>query len=126
MKKVIIVALLACSLPGCVSTANTVYSASAKAQGSADTLYIAAEKAGEILVATKTITLEQFKAAEAKAYAALIVFRTANAAVRAAALAGSDTTTLLAAEASALLQFNRALGEFQKLSGVAPTAATAP
>lgn len=126
MKKVIIVALLACSLPGCAGTANTVYSASAKAQGSADTLYVAAEAAGEILVATKTITLAQFSAAEQRAYAALLVFRSANAAVRAAATAGVDTTSLLAAEATALLQFNQALGDFQRLSGVAPTAATAP
>jgi len=124
MKKIVMAALLACSLSACAGFGNTVYSASAKAQGSADTLYVAAEKAGEVLVATKVITLAQFNAAETKAYAALQVFRSASLAVRAAATTGSDTTAMLVAEADALAKFNQALADFQKLAHVAPAAAT--
>lgn len=124
MKKVLIIALMAASLSACAGADNTVYSASAKAQGSADTLYVAAEKAGEVLVATHVISVAQFRVAENKAYDALLVFRAANLAVRATATTGSDTTAMLVAEADALAKFNAALLDLQKLSGVAPTAAT--
>lgn len=127
MKKFLLAGALAASvlLTGCAaSTATDVYSVSAKIQGSADTLYIAAEKAGEALVTTKIITQAQFSINENKAYVALLVLRAAGDAVRVAASAGSDTTAALAAEANALAAFNAALGDFQKLVGVAPTAAT--
>lgn len=126
MKKLLIAIMLASStLTACATGgSDAVYSASSKAQGSADTLYVAAEKAGEVLVATKVITLAQFNAVETKAYAALQVFRSASLAVRAAATTGADTTAMLVAEAEALAKFNSALADFQKLSHVAPAAAT--
>lgn len=128
MRKIILVALIAASMPlaACTNPADAIYSASAKAQGSADTLYIAAEKAGEALVAAGVITVYQFKEADNKAYAALLVFRQANVAVRAAASAGGDTAALIAAEVDALAKFNAALRELQKLGGVSPQAATTP
>lgn len=123
MKKIAFVIAACMLLASCGS--QTVYTVSANAQGSADALYVAAEKAGEALVATNVITAAKFVPVADKVYTALTAFRSAAAGFRAVTLAGGDTTAALAAQTQALADFNAALADFQTLVGVPPTAATA-
>lgn len=116
--------ILALSMPIAACTQQQVYSASASVQGSADALYVAAEKAGEALVATGKLSPAQLGQLSDRAYSALLALRMAAGAVRSSALAGTSTTAALVAQAQALADFNAALHDFQTAVGVSVTSAT--